>query len=144
MSAEVRRGLVGSLLDSRRTCAWLAGAAVIHMGLELAGLGGWPCPIRAATGVACPGCGLGRACAALLRGDWADAWRLHAFAPVAVGAVVLFAGAAGNDAIRQRARDGIARIEARVPVAAWVLGALIIYWLARLALDAAGRGPLFG
>lgn len=33
-----------------------------------------PCPIRAATGLLCPGCGVTRLCLALLRGDWGAAW----------------------------------------------------------------------
>lgn len=41
-----------------------------------------PCLIYAATGVSCPGCGMTRAAAAMLRGDWSATWRLHPLAPV--------------------------------------------------------------
>src|SRR5688500_11503344 len=61
--------------------------AVVHVGLALAGLPGWPCVFRAAVGLRCPGCGRTRARVALLRGDWQEALRLHAFAPLLVGAV---------------------------------------------------------
>jgi hypothetical protein len=36
------------------------------------------CPFFEATGLLCPGCGGTRALAALLRGDFAGAWRLNA------------------------------------------------------------------
>ena len=36
-----------------------------------------PCPFRAVTGLLCPGCGVTRLCLALLRGDWAGAWRAN-------------------------------------------------------------------
>ena len=36
------------------------------------------CPILRLTGVPCPGCGMTRACLAVLRGDFAQAFRLHA------------------------------------------------------------------
>ena len=36
-----------------------------------------PCPFRAATGLLCPGCGATRLCLALLRGDFAAAWRAN-------------------------------------------------------------------
>lgn len=39
------------------------------------------CLILATTGTACPGCGMTRASAALLRGDWEATWRLHPLAP---------------------------------------------------------------
>ncbi|HEX7096338.1 MAG TPA: DUF2752 domain-containing protein [Acidimicrobiales bacterium] len=43
--------------------------------------GGPPlCPLRACTGIACPGCGLTRATGALLRGRAGDAMHVHPFA----------------------------------------------------------------
>lgn len=41
------------------------------------GLGWYRCPILAATGVPCPGCGMTRGAAALLRLDFAGAWQSH-------------------------------------------------------------------
>ena len=37
------------------------------------------CPFYMATGLLCPGCGVSRMCLALLRGDWAGAWRANPF-----------------------------------------------------------------
>lgn len=35
------------------------------------------CPLRAVTGIPCPGCGMTRAYLSLLRGDWQAAWQYH-------------------------------------------------------------------
>ncbi|MBI3161522.1 MAG: DUF2752 domain-containing protein, partial [Chloroflexi bacterium] len=71
-----------NLLENRREGLIIAGAGVLHLGLSLAGLSGWSCPILAATGIPCPGCGLTRASMALIRGDVAGSIQTHAFAPV--------------------------------------------------------------
>ena len=49
-----------------------------------------PCPVLAATGVPCPGCGMTRSCVALVSGNVGEAWQLHPFAflLVAVAACV--------------------------------------------------------
>lgn len=58
------------------------GAALLAAGLAYAlwvrftGLA-LPCPIRAVTGLLCPGCGVTRMCLALLRGDWGAAWEAN-------------------------------------------------------------------
>lgn len=41
------------------------------------------CPFALGTGVACPGCGMTRGIAALIRGDLAGSWRLHPLATLA-------------------------------------------------------------
>lgn len=38
---------------------------------------GIPCPLRALTGLKCPGCGVTRLCISLLKGDFAAAWHYH-------------------------------------------------------------------
>lgn len=40
------------------------------------------CPFALFTGTACPGCGMTRACAALLKGDFTTAMNLHPLAPL--------------------------------------------------------------
>ncbi|RIK54801.1 MAG: hypothetical protein DCC59_02735, partial [Chloroflexi bacterium] len=71
-----------AILEKRRAAAVLAGLGVVHIGLNLAGLSFWSCPILSATGVPCPGCGLTRAVMQLLHGDVAASLQTHAFAPV--------------------------------------------------------------
>jgi hypothetical protein len=83
-----------SALSSHRTL-WLAGtviAVLVAAGLLVVGPGETSvCLIRTMTGVACPGCGMTRAAAALLRGDVPMAWSLHPLAPlVALQAVVIW------------------------------------------------------
>lgn len=42
------------------------------------------CPFALGTGVACPGCGMTRALAALVRGDFAASWSFHPLATLAL------------------------------------------------------------
>jgi hypothetical protein len=138
MTAPARRGLLTSLLESPALCGWIVGAGAIHVALAATPLRGWPCPFREATGWPCPGCGLGRACVLLLRGDFAEAMRLHAFTgPLLFVLLALVAGAlpwAG----RGQMRAVIRHVEERTWLVPAMLAALLIYWLARFALDADG------
>ena len=65
----------------KRLCA--AAAAILAVGLGYAFLGVWlggtliPCFIHELTGLYCPGCGLSRMCLALLRLDFAAAFRAN-------------------------------------------------------------------
>ena len=101
----------------------------------LAGLSLFPCPLRIAAGVGCPGCGLGRSMAALVRFDLREALELHALGPLvmlALGAIGL--AAFGPEAWRERlVRFGswLARPVPTVGLFAIVLS----YWLARLAFE---------
>ena len=72
------------------TGATLAGAAV-YVGMVEPGRGGWlpPCPLHAATGLWCPGCGLTRATHHLLRGDVAAALGANLLVPLVLAAIAL-------------------------------------------------------
>ncbi len=91
-------------------------------------LPGWPCPVRALTGIPCPTCFLSRATAAALRGDLAESVRLHAFGPVLAAALVAWSVLAIR---RRRLMPG------RIPVRpiVWALLSLLAYWLLRLGLS---------
>ncbi len=135
-----RRALFSSILESRKICAFLVGAGALHVALAASELGGWPCPFRAAMGWPCPGCGLGLACAALLRGEVGRALRLHAFAPVVLaGMGVLFAGCVLPEPKRAALLSAVAKGEERTRCAAAFAVAILIYWVVRLGLD----GPHF-
>lgn len=134
-----RRLLVTSLLDAPQTSAWIFGAGAAHVALTAAGFGGWPCPFLQATGWPCPGCGLGRACVLLVRGEWLPALRLHAFAPLLfLTLAVLGAGLVLRGRALEVFRAAVQWIEERTPVVPALLGALLFYWALRFALDAPG------
>jgi len=133
-----RRRLLTSLLESPVLCGWVLGAGVGHVALAATPLEGWPCPFHQATGRPCPGCGLGRACVQMLRGEIGESLRLHAFAGLmlvvlAVLGAGLLPGPAG-----EKVRLVVRRTEERTWLVPALLAALLVYWLARFALDAAG------
>jgi hypothetical protein len=123
-----------SSLWREKGLAWAVFAAAAAQGaLVLAGLPGWPCLFKSATGVPCPGCGLTRAVAALLRGDPYASLRVHAYAPLLVLALLLTGLALllpkGS---RLAFVSRVERIERRTGVTAIALVGLLVYWLARL------------
>ena len=122
-----------SLLRDRRVSLAVTAAAVAQCAAVAAGLGGWPCPVLGATGVPCPGCGLSRATAALLRGEWGASLTAHAFAPVLLFALGAFAVAA---LLPGRQREAFARLferlERRTRASAVMAAALLLYWSVRL------------
>lgn len=74
----------------RLTIAAPALGALFLMTVSPGQVGPTMCPFALFTGTACPGCGMTRAGAALLRGDFATAMTLHPLAPLI--AVELIAG----------------------------------------------------
>jgi hypothetical protein len=125
--------MLASLLRDRRVSLGVAAVAAAHVACVAAGVGGWPCPLKGALGIPCPGCGLTRATIALLRGDFAAAFRLHAFAPLLLLGVAAFA-VSGLLPAPQRAAFArlVARAEHSTRAAYVVLAALLLYWSARL------------
>lgn len=61
-----------------RTLALVCGAGAVYAAVA-ARFGGVPCPVRLATGLKCPGCGVTTLFLCLLRGDWAGAWAANPF-----------------------------------------------------------------
>jgi hypothetical protein len=122
-----------SLLTDRPTNLVIFAAGGLHLGLNLLGLPGWACPIRAATGVPCPGCGLTTSAVQFLHGDFIESLEMHVFAPVflfvlLVMAVTLFIPSTS----RQRLVAFVDHLETRFGVTAWVLLTLFVYWGIRL------------
>ncbi|NPC77306.1 DUF2752 domain-containing protein [Pyxidicoccus fallax] len=111
----------------------IGAAALVHLVLMRFDLPAWPCVVRSAVGIPCPGCGLSRALTALLHGQWRDALHLHAFAPVILGGLVLISGMALlPEAARRRGIEAVARFERRTGLTALLLVTLVGYWLTRL------------
>ncbi len=98
---------------------WLKG---LHPALP-----GWPCPLRALTGIPCPTCFLTRATSAALCGDVAGSLRLHAFGPITAAVLVWWS----LTALHQRRL--VPRQLRTWPLGAGALG-LVTYWLLRLGL----------
>jgi hypothetical protein len=122
-----------SLLENRRDGLIIAGAGIVHLGLSLAGLTGWQCPIFAATGVPCPGCGLTRATMQLLRGDIVSSLQTHAFAPVLFVALgVMLAALILPEKNRQVLLSSIRKLETQNGLTSFLLSALVLYWAIRL------------
>lgn len=134
-----RRQVLTDLLDAPALSAAILGASAVHVGLCAVGLGGWPCPFYHATGWPCPGCGLGRACALLLRGEWRESLRTHACAPILLLTLgVLGAGLLLKGNARLALSRGVAWLEERLFISSILLSGLVVYWLLRLVLDGSG------
>jgi hypothetical protein len=113
----------------------ITAVVAVHLGLLLANLPAWPCPLRHVTGCPCPGCGLSRAIVALFAGDWSMMWRTHAFAPLVVIALAMIAVAA---VLPARARLALAHwteiVERRSGITVVLLLFFMLYWIARFAV----------
>jgi hypothetical protein len=122
-----------SLLTDRRAGLVVFLAGGLHLGLNLIGLPGWVCPIRAATGIPCPGCGLTTSAIQFLRGNFAQSFQTHAFAPLFLLALLVMAAALiiPSEA-RQRLVSFVNHLETRLGVTSWILLALVVYWGVRL------------
>lgn len=145
-----RPRVLAELLDDRRQVRVVAAAFVLNLALGAAGALGfgplaWPCPVRWALGVPCPGCGLTRGTLALLQGHPAAALAAHPLAPLALAAGVLVLTAAllpGPVAARFAA--GVRRIEGAGPFDVLAAVAVIAVWLTRLVSSSLAVSlPLF-
>jgi hypothetical protein len=135
LNAEFRTPILAWVMENRITSLMITGAAGLQLGLTAAGLPGWTCPFLHVLGVPCPGCGLSRAIVALAQGDWTTMLSLHAFAPLlATGLVFIALVAVLPDRPRRRLIAQLAKFEHRSGVTAFLLVALLLYWLIRLTI----------
>ncbi|MBV9209798.1 MAG: DUF2752 domain-containing protein [Acidobacteria bacterium] len=136
---------MASVMRKRTEALVITGVAAAQAALVSAGLPGWPCPFRYLLGIPCPGCGLTRAVAALLRGEWHASLSLHAFAPLFLIALTLIALAA---TLPERPRRSlvytIENIEQRTGITALLLACLMLYWLIRVLLFPEAAARLIG
>jgi hypothetical protein len=122
-----------SLLENRREGLFIFGAGALHLGLSLAGLPAWNCPIRVATGIPCPGCGITRATIQFLHGDIALSLRTHAFAPILLLSIVFMVSALFLPERNRKSLISIYRnMETRYGLTAYLMSALMLYWFVRL------------
>jgi hypothetical protein len=121
------------LLRDRKLAFVIFGFAAVALALLASGVVGWPCPFLLLTGIPCPGCGLTRATLLLLRGRVTDSLHFHAFSPVVLlGLLILASAVVLPEGTRMRWVDTLTWLEKRTGVVLILLGALIVYWLARL------------
>jgi hypothetical protein len=105
------------------------------------------CPLKAMTGLPCPGCGMTRATVALLHGDLATSFHFHPLAGPMVAAMLVvglidawiwWRGARRGQTTQQTTNASVMERTMRSP-APWIaIGALALVWLVRLPLYVAG------
>lgn len=115
MAARRRKVIIGALI-------LLGIGALYAVFVKLTGRG-IPCPINMATGLQCPGCGVSRMCLAILRFDFASAFRANAvlfcLLPVmAATAARLIYVYIRRGTLRDRAAE----------IAIWVMIAVLLVW----------------
>ena len=121
------------LLEHRLEGTILVGVGVFQLGLHLLGLPGWVCPFKAVFGIPCPGCGLTEAIGELLHGRLLTSLRTHAFAPIFLAAfLLLLVSVLLPEKPRGKLAAGMAALETRTGITAWVLSMLMLYWFGRL------------
>lgn len=117
---------------STALAVWLGGAiAAVAVAAWLTALGPGEttiCLIRNWTGVPCPGCGVTRSIAALLGGDYAEAFSLHPLAPFAVTEAAVVWVAWGFSLLRYR--RGLDEWRLAQLLLANIL-AFVVLWIAR-------------
>ena len=122
-----------TILECRVETAAIVGFGVVHLGLGMMGLSFWNCPILAATGVPCPGCGLTRATMQLFHGNISDSLQTHAFAPIFLMALLLMITVLVlPKSARIKIINFVNRLERRNGITAWVFTSLMFYWAFRL------------
>jgi predicted membrane-bound mannosyltransferase len=125
--------VAAAILRNRLETAAIVGFGVLQALLAYTHLPGWPCPIKAATGIPCPGCGLSASAGEFLHGDWQASISTHAFAPFFLAALALMGVVVAlPDPVRRRVVSGIERFERRTGATAWFLVCFLLYWGLRL------------
>lgn len=133
--AVLFRPVLSTIMRDRRLSSIICGTALLQLVLTLMGAPGWTCPVFHTLGIPCPGCGMTRATVFLFRGNWKEAIAMHAFAPIFLVALTFIA--LGTLAPRPLIDRLIAKTEALeryTGITIFLLGGLILYWLARLLL----------
>src|SRR5712691_7839957 len=131
--AALFQPMFSAILRDRRFSSVISGAALLQLLLTLFRFPSWPCPVFHALGIPCPGCGMTRATLFLFRGEWKQAFTMHAFAPIFVIAftVIAFCTIGPRDYTELIAAR-TETLERYTGLTNILLGGLILYWLARL------------
>jgi len=115
------RGLAGLfLLALAIVAAWAAIRGIAPGEVRLLA-----CPFHALTEVACPGCGMTRACIALAHGDLSTAWSFHPFAYLLVSLSIAVLIAPRQVRAGWRALPGPSR---SLAVGLGIASCLLLWW----------------
>jgi hypothetical protein len=135
LKGQLRSPIIASVMQNRAEALAITGFVFVQGALVLAGLPGWPCPVKHLLGIPCPGCGLTRASTALLHGDWHTSFAFHAFAPLFLLTLALIVLAS---LLPERPRRSliatVETVEQRTGMTFILLLGLMLYWLIRLLL----------
>jgi len=135
LSAILRTPIITPILRERALAGAITGACVAQVGLFALTGHGWQCPIRAALGIPCPGCGLTHAAMLLFQGKWGESLSEHAFVPIfLLGLVLVAIGSLLPGNWRDKLVNLVSVVEQRTGITALVLIALMGYWGIRLLL----------
>jgi hypothetical protein len=123
-----------TLIENRAEGFAIVGSVALLAGLHWLGLPGWACPLKSLTGIPCPGCGLTTATSQLLSGQFLASLDTHAFAGIILAAYFLMVVVLALPKVqRQYTVTWIAKFEQRTGITSFVLIALMLYWIFRLA-----------
>ena len=119
----LNRGLIGIFI----------GVGVTQLILAATGLNGWQCPIKSTFGIICPGCGLTTAMTLLVRGQWATAVGMHAYAPLFIVILASMVAAILLPAVYlKKFSTAVAILERKTGITAIMMLGMVLYWLLRV------------
>lgn len=124
-----------SLLEQTAMSRAMLATVALLGGAHLMGWSLWPCFFANTTGLPCPGCGMTRATAALLKGQWGLALQYHPFSPgFMVMAAFLTWAALAPKAWRDPVNQRVKAFERRTCLPLLFLVCTFIYGLIRMAV----------
>ncbi len=125
--------VLAPLLLDRRLIGIFLGVGLTLLTLAATGLNGWQCPIRSASGITCPGCGLTTAMFLLVKGRWSAAVEMHAFAPLFGVVLAAMVVAISLPAVYLgKLSTAVAVLERKTGLTAIIMLGMLLYWLLRV------------
>ena len=125
--------MLAPLLSNRKLIIIFIGVSVTQLILVATGLNGWQCPIKSTFGIICPGCGLTTAMTLLVRGQWAAAVGMHAYAPLFIVILTLMVIAISLPVdYLKKLSTAVAILERKTGITAIMILGLVLYWLLRV------------
>ena len=125
--------VLAPLLLNRRLIGIFTGIGLIQLILVFTGLKGWQCPIKSSFGIICPGCDLTTAMALLVRGQWAAAVGMHAYAPLFMVILASMAAAILSPTVYlKKLSAAVAILERKTGITAIITLGMVLYWWLRV------------